>query len=88
MGTSHDLTADGRAKPGSGVGPFCCELIRRGIPEKKIAELARERFGGKTSVHCIRGMQAIGTLHSLVCKQSVHRIRWYASKMRTGKLSA
>jgi hypothetical protein len=61
----HDLTADGRAKPGSGVGRFCCELIRRGISEREIVRLARKRFGGKTSVHCVR---------------------WYASKMRTGKL--
>jgi hypothetical protein len=66
MNGSHDLTSDGRAKPGSGVGRFCCELIRRGIREDRIAELARERFGGKTSVHCVR---------------------WYASKMRMGKLS-
>ena len=54
MNGSHDLTSDGRAKPGSGVGRFCCELIKRGIREDKIAELARERFGGKTSVHCVR----------------------------------
>jgi hypothetical protein len=38
-----------------------------GIAEEKIAELARERFGGKTSVHWVR---------------------WYASKMRLGKLPA
>jgi hypothetical protein len=63
----HDLTADGRAKPGSGVGRFCCQLIKLGIREGKIAELARHRFGGKTSVHCVR---------------------WYASKMRTGKIFA
>jgi hypothetical protein len=63
----YDLTADGRAKPGSGVGRFCCQLIKRGIQEDKIAELARQRFGGKTSVHCVR---------------------WYASKMRSGKISA
>lgn len=63
----RDLTVDGRAKPGSGVGRFRCELIKRGIREEEIAELARERFGGKTSVHCIR---------------------WYASKMRMGKLLA
>jgi hypothetical protein len=61
----YDLTVDGRAKPGSGVGRFCCQLIRRGIPEPEIAELARKRFGGKTSIHCVR---------------------WYASKMRVGKL--
>ena len=63
----RDLTVDGRATPGSGVSRFCCELIKRGIREEEIAELARERFGGKTSVHCIR---------------------WYASKMRMGKLLA
>ena len=63
----HDLTADGRAKPGSGVGRFCCQLIKLGIQEDKIAELARQRFGGKTSVDCVR---------------------WYASKMRTGKICA
>ena len=62
---AHVLTADGRAKPGSGVGRFCCELIRLGVPETKIADLAREWFGGKTSVHCVR---------------------WYASKMRLGKI--
>lgn len=67
MDRSHDLTTDGRAKPGSGVGRFCCELIKLGIREERVAELARERFGGKTSVHCVR---------------------WYAGKMRTGKLSA
>ena len=63
---TRDLGVDGRAKPGAGVGRFCCELIRLGIDEEKIAELARARFGGKTSVHCVR---------------------WYASKMRLGKLS-
>lgn len=67
MHDPRNLTTDGRARPGSGVGRFCCELIKRRIPEQKIAELARERFGGRTSVHCIR---------------------WYASKMRTGKLPA
>jgi hypothetical protein len=67
MHGGYDLTADGRAKPGSGVGRFCCQLIKLGIQEGKIAELARQRFGGKTSVHCVR---------------------WYASKMRTGKISA
>jgi hypothetical protein len=51
---THKLTADGRAKQGSGVGRFCCALIKRGLPETKIADLARERFGGKTSVHCVR----------------------------------
>jgi hypothetical protein len=35
------------------VGRFCRELIKLGIPEEKITELARERFGGKTSVHCV-----------------------------------
>ena len=65
MNRFHDLTSDGRAKPGSGVGRFCCELIKRGISEKEIARLARQRFGGKTSEHCVR---------------------WYASKMRQGKL--
>ena len=63
----HDLTVDGRAKPGSGVGRFCCQLIKLGIQEDEIAELARQRFGGKTSVDCVR---------------------WYASKMRTGKICA
>jgi hypothetical protein len=63
----HDLTADGRAKPGPGVGRFCCQLIKLGIQEEKIAELARQRFGGKTSVDCVR---------------------WYASKMRTGRICA
>jgi hypothetical protein len=53
MHGSRDLTVDGRAKPGSGVGRFCRELIKLGIPEEKITELARERFGGKTSVHCV-----------------------------------
>jgi hypothetical protein len=67
MRNAADLTVDGRAKPGSGVGRFCCELIKLGLAERKIAELARERFGGKTSVHCVR---------------------WYASKLRTGKLRA
>lgn len=67
MDGSNDLTSDGRAKPGSGVGRFCCALIKLGIGEERIAELAREHFGGKTSVHCVR---------------------WYASKMRTGKLPA
>jgi hypothetical protein len=66
MDNSHDLTSDGRARPGAGVGRFCCELIRLGIHAQKIAELARERFGGKTSVRCVR---------------------WYASKIRTGKLA-
>jgi hypothetical protein len=51
---ARDLTADGRAKPGSGVGSFCCELIRLGLPYQRIADLARERFGGKTSIHCVR----------------------------------
>ena len=50
----HDLTADGRAKPGSGVGRFCCQLIKLGIQEERIAELARQQFGGKTSVDCVR----------------------------------
>ena len=54
MNTSHDLTADGRAKPGSGVGRFCCELIRRGLPYDTIARRAREGFGGKTSENCVR----------------------------------
>ena len=67
MHLSRELTSDGRAKPGSGVGRFCCEMIKRGIPESNIAKLARERFGGKTSVDCVR---------------------WYASKMRTGKIVA
>ncbi len=67
MGDLSDLTVDGRAKPGSGVGRYCCELIKLGLEYEAIAELARERFGGRTSVHCIR---------------------WYASKLRTGKLSA
>jgi hypothetical protein len=67
MHGSRDLTVDGRAKPGAGVGRFCRELIKLGIREEKIAELARERFGGKTSVHCVR---------------------WYASKMRVGRLPA
>jgi hypothetical protein len=40
MHGSRDLTVDGRAKPGSGVGRFCCELIKLGIREEKIAELA------------------------------------------------
>lgn len=61
-----DLTVDGRARPGSGVDRFCCQLIEQGVPAKEIAERARERFGGKTSVDCVR---------------------WYASRMRTGKLS-
>jgi hypothetical protein len=47
------------------VGRFCCELIRLGIDEDKIAELARA-LRRKTSVRCVR---------------------WYASKMRLGKLS-
>jgi hypothetical protein len=51
MHGSCDLPVDGRAKPGSGVDRFCCELIKLGIREEKIAELARERFGGRTSVH-------------------------------------
>lgn len=67
MSTSRDLTVDGRARPGSGVGRFCCELINRGLPYETIARLARERFGGKTSIHCVR---------------------WYASKMRTGAIPA
>jgi hypothetical protein len=43
MHGSRDLTVDGRAKPGSGVGRFCCELIKLGIREEKIAELAGTR---------------------------------------------
>jgi hypothetical protein len=66
MNASHDLTVDGRARPGSGVGRFCCKLIKLGLPYETIAELARERFGGKTSENCVR---------------------WYASKMRMGRLS-
>jgi hypothetical protein len=61
MHGSRGLTVDGRAKPSSGVGHFCCELIRLGIA--KIAELARERFGGETSVH----------LCALVCEQDTGR---------------
>jgi hypothetical protein len=59
MHRPRDLTVDGRARPGSGVGRFCCELIKLGIREEKIAELARERFGGKT----------LGRLRPLVRKQ-------------------
>ena len=29
----RDLTVDGRARPGSGVGRLCCELIKLGIRE-------------------------------------------------------
>jgi hypothetical protein len=36
------------------VGRFCCELIELGIAAEKITELARRRFGGRTSVHCVR----------------------------------
>jgi hypothetical protein len=50
----HDLTADGCARPGSGVGRFCCELIKLGLPYETIARLARERFGGKTSENYVR----------------------------------
>jgi hypothetical protein len=56
-----------RCQTGLGVGRYCCELIKRGLEYETIAELARERFGGRTSVHCVR---------------------WYASKLRTGKLPA
>jgi hypothetical protein len=66
MKASYDLTVDGRARPGSGVGRFCCELIKLDLPYETIARLARERFGGKTSENCVR---------------------WYASKMRVGRLS-